>query len=157
MPRARLFLTSTMWCTSKLATNFLFLKAWRRFLRSKCEFSYLRSLGHSDVNQTVQALAWEEPQIPPSFNMYLVINKRTGWSKSLCAPDFCIVIIRCTETFWSSCITILIFETSLAIIFVTVQLRIQVFGLHRCKLTYWTFSRIKADSPSNTLYNINYY
>jgi len=28
----------------------------------------------------------------------------TGWSKSLSAPDGCIVIIRCTETFWSPCI-----------------------------------------------------
>ena len=28
----------------------------------------------------------------------------TGWSKSVCAPAFCIVIIRCTETYWSPCI-----------------------------------------------------
>ena len=28
----------------------------------------------------------------------------TGWSKSLCAPDGCIVITRCTDTFWSPCI-----------------------------------------------------
>jgi len=29
----------------------------------------------------------------------------TGWSKkSLCAPDVCTVIVRCTETFWSPCI-----------------------------------------------------
>jgi len=28
----------------------------------------------------------------------------TRWSKILCAPDVCIVIIRCTETFWSPCI-----------------------------------------------------
>ena len=27
----------------------------------------------------------------------------TGWSKSLCVPDICIVIIRCSETFWSPC------------------------------------------------------
>ena len=27
----------------------------------------------------------------------------TGWSKSLCAPDDCIITIRCTQTFWSSC------------------------------------------------------
>jgi len=25
----------------------------------------------------------------------------TGWSKSLCAPDDCSVIVRCTETFWT--------------------------------------------------------
>jgi len=29
----------------------------------------------------------------------------TGWSKSLCAPDNYSTIIRCTETFWSLCIT----------------------------------------------------
>ena len=28
----------------------------------------------------------------------------TEWPKSLCSPDDCIVIIRCTETFWSPCI-----------------------------------------------------
>ena len=28
----------------------------------------------------------------------------TGWSKSFCAPDVCIVIIRCSETFGSPCI-----------------------------------------------------
>ena len=28
----------------------------------------------------------------------------TGWSKSIFAPAFCNVIIRCTETFWSLCI-----------------------------------------------------
>jgi hypothetical protein len=27
----------------------------------------------------------------------------TGWSKSLCAPDFCTVKITCTETSWSPC------------------------------------------------------
>ena len=32
------------------------------------------------------------------------MEHNTGWSKSVCAPDFCIVIIRCTETFWSLCI-----------------------------------------------------
>jgi len=31
-------------------------------------------------------------------------NTYTGWSKSLCAPDDCTVIVRCTETFWSLCI-----------------------------------------------------
>jgi len=35
---------------------------------------------------------------------YIIIIIYTGWSKSLCAPDNCIVIIRCTETFWSPCI-----------------------------------------------------
>ena len=30
----------------------------------------------------------------------------TGWSKSLCAPDDYSTIIRCTETFWSSCIMV---------------------------------------------------
>jgi len=29
----------------------------------------------------------------------------TGWSKSLCAPDDCTVIIRRTEIFWSLCIS----------------------------------------------------
>ena len=32
----------------------------------------------------------------------------TGWSKSLCAPDDCTVIVRCTETFWSLSIMTLI-------------------------------------------------
>jgi hypothetical protein len=31
----------------------------------------------------------------------------TRWSKSLCVPDICIVIISCTETFWSPGIFIL--------------------------------------------------
>ena len=31
----------------------------------------------------------------------------TEWSKSLCAPDVCTVIVRCTETFWSPCIIII--------------------------------------------------
>jgi len=35
-----------------------------------------------------------------TFTLY----QNTGWSKSLCAPDDCIVIISCTETFWSPCI-----------------------------------------------------
>lgn len=35
---------------------------------------------------------------------YLLDN--TGWSKSVCVPDFCIVIIRYTETFWSTCIRV---------------------------------------------------
>jgi len=26
-----------------------------------------------------------------------------GWSKSICAPDDCAVIVRCTETFWPLC------------------------------------------------------
>jgi len=29
----------------------------------------------------------------------------TGWSKSLCAPGYYNTIVRCTETFWSHCIT----------------------------------------------------
>jgi len=37
------------------------------------------------------------------ISMHLLVYC-TGWSKSPCAPDDCIVIIRCTETFWSSCI-----------------------------------------------------
>jgi len=32
------------------------------------------------------------------------LYRYTGWSKSICAPDDCIVIVRCTETFWSLCI-----------------------------------------------------
>ena len=31
------------------------------------------------------------------------VSHSTGWSKSLCTPDDFIVIVRCTETFWSSC------------------------------------------------------
>jgi hypothetical protein len=34
-----------------------------------------------------------------TFTLY----QTTEWSKSLCAPDDCIVIIRCTETFRSPC------------------------------------------------------
>jgi len=36
--------------------------------------------------------------------IYVVRTCYTGWSESLCAPDDCVVIIRCTETFWSPCI-----------------------------------------------------
>jgi hypothetical protein len=32
----------------------------------------------------------------------------TGWSKSFCVPDNLMVIIRCTETFWSPCIYVCI-------------------------------------------------
>ena len=39
--------------------------------------------------------------------------RNTGWSKSLCASDDCIVVIRCTETFWSPCILrCTVFQTS---------------------------------------------
>ena len=33
--------------------------------------------------------------------MYVLLRHEiyTGWSKSLCAPAFCIIIIRCTKTF----------------------------------------------------------
>jgi hypothetical protein len=37
---------------------------------------------------------------------YICIYIYAEWSKSLCAPAFCIVIIRCRETFWSPCIYI---------------------------------------------------
>jgi len=38
------------------------------------------------------------------YHHHAFFIKHTGWSKSLCAPDHCIVIFRCTETFWSPCI-----------------------------------------------------
>ena len=33
----------------------------------------------------------------------------TEWSKHLCAPDDCTVIVRCTETFWTLCMCIYIY------------------------------------------------
>ena len=40
-----------------------------------------------------------------SLDLSFLFNRvlYTGGSKTLCAPVFCIVIIRCTETFWSPC------------------------------------------------------
>jgi len=34
---------------------------------------------------------------------FFYAKEYTGWSKNLCAPDDNIVIIMCTETFWSPC------------------------------------------------------
>jgi len=41
------------------------------------------------------------------LDRWATLSIYTVWSKSLCAPDFCIVIIRCTETFWSPYISML--------------------------------------------------
>ena len=49
----------------------------------------------------------------PSDFETVPVAPHTGWSKSICAPDDCIVILRYTETFWSPCITgIIVFVTS---------------------------------------------
>ena len=43
------------------------------------------------------------PHMCPKYPSHMHLSN-TGWSKTLSAPDFCIVIIRFTETFWSLCI-----------------------------------------------------
>jgi hypothetical protein len=52
------------------------------------------------------------PSLPSSVPCYyktvVWIFYNTGWSKSLCAPDDCNVIVRCTETFPSPCITLIL-------------------------------------------------
>ena len=48
----------------------------------------------------------------------------TGWSKSLCAPDDCIVIVRCTDTFWSPCILIVYLILVMSVTLIHIYLNI---------------------------------
>ena len=57
------------------------------FYQTTARFLLKITLGHSDFNQTLlKALAWQDQQISPSFNMYLVINKRI--TITLWGPNF---------------------------------------------------------------------
>ena len=40
-----------------------------------------------------------------NYGIFCIVTRTyAGWSKSLCAPDGCVVIVRCIETFWSPCL-----------------------------------------------------
>jgi len=81
---------------------------WSHILIGRKDFAYLKNLKWQSIQRQTHIFSkhnlWPlSLKINPLITFQLITY--TGWSRNPCAPAFCIVIIRCTGTCWSPCIS----------------------------------------------------